>query len=128
MAESGDWNMLGNCRTGDPDRFFVTGARQRAARSVCRGCPVVKQCLAKALDERIEYGIWGGLTERERRSVLRARPDVSCWASFLDQIEARRCAPAAAPLAPVLPLAATQPTHGDPDARQPAPTRLPEAA
>jgi WhiB family redox-sensing transcriptional regulator len=85
MATSADWNSLGNCRHGDPDRLFVTGAKQREARTVCRGCPVVKQCLAMALDNRIEFGVWGGMTERERRAMLKRRPDVTNWTGFLER-------------------------------------------
>jgi WhiB family redox-sensing transcriptional regulator len=85
-----DWNTLGNCRTGDPDRLFVTGAKQREARRICRGCPVIAQCLAMALDERIEFGVWGGMTERERRSMLKTRPDVTNWSTVLTEAMARR--------------------------------------
>ena len=38
---------------------------------------------AEALDDRVEWGVWGGLTERERRALLRQRPDVTSWHSFL---------------------------------------------
>jgi WhiB family redox-sensing transcriptional regulator len=44
--------------------------------------------LAEALDNRIEFGVWGGMTERERRALLRRRPDVDSWRELLD--EARR--------------------------------------
>ena len=43
------------------------------------GCPVRTECLADALDNRIEFGVWGGMTERERRALLRRRPNVSSW-------------------------------------------------
>jgi WhiB family redox-sensing transcriptional regulator len=39
--------------------------------------------MAEALDNRIEWGVWGGLTERERRAVLRKRPQVTSWAELL---------------------------------------------
>jgi WhiB family transcriptional regulator, redox-sensing transcriptional regulator len=90
MNAAGNWRVSGNCRTGDPDRLFVTGAKQRDARSICRGCPVLTQCLAHALDERIEFGVWGGMTERERRAMLRRRPDVVAWEPFLRAVTARR--------------------------------------
>lgn len=48
------------------------------------GCPVRTECLAEALDNRIEFGVWGGMTERERRSLLRRRPDVRSWQNLLD--------------------------------------------
>ncbi|HEY1972353.1 MAG TPA: WhiB family transcriptional regulator [Pseudonocardia sp.] len=121
MATSADWNSLGNCRHGDPDRLFVTGAKQRAARTVCRGCPVLKQCLAMALDDRIEFGVWGGMTERERRAMLKTRPDITNWSGFLERAAGhpRTAAPAAAPavaepLAPVLSLTPRTPVTADP--------------
>jgi WhiB family redox-sensing transcriptional regulator len=50
---------------------------------VCTGCPVRMECLAEALDHRIEWGVWGGMTERERRLLLRQRSDVDSWRSVL---------------------------------------------
>jgi WhiB family redox-sensing transcriptional regulator len=78
-----NWRMAARCRTTDADGLFVTGARQREARMFCRSCPVRTECLAHALDERIEFGVWGGMTERERRSLLRSRPEVECWFDML---------------------------------------------
>jgi WhiB family redox-sensing transcriptional regulator len=51
---------------------------------VCLGCPVRMECLAEALDNKIEFGVWGGMTERERRALLRRRPDVDSWIELLD--------------------------------------------
>ena len=48
------------------------------------GCPVRTECLAEALDGRINFGVWGGMTERERRALLRRRPDVESWAELLE--------------------------------------------
>jgi WhiB family redox-sensing transcriptional regulator len=42
------------------------------------------ECLAEALDNRIDYGIWGGMTERERRVLLRRHPNVGSWRKVLD--------------------------------------------
>lgn len=83
-----DWRHAARCRTGDPDTLFVQGALQRDAREVCRSCPVRTECLAHALDNRIRFGVWGGMTERERRALLRRRPDVRSWHKLLD--DARR--------------------------------------
>lgn len=78
------WVTRANCRGGDPDVLFVRGAEQRGvAAAVCGRCPVKTQCLADALDNRVEFGVWGGLTERQRRALLRANPDVDNWARFL---------------------------------------------
>jgi WhiB family transcriptional regulator, redox-sensing transcriptional regulator len=74
-----DWPILAACRNGDPDALFVQGAEQNVAKRVCLGCPVRYQCLADALDNRIEFGVWGGMTERERRALLRRHPRVSSW-------------------------------------------------
>ena len=82
-----DWASLGACRDADPAEFFVQGAAQNKVKTRCFGCDVRTECLAEALDHRIEFGVWGGMTERERRALLRRRPDVQSWRSLL--IEAR---------------------------------------
>ena len=78
------WGERASCRASNPDALFVQGAAQREARKVCRGCPVRTECLAEALDHRIEFGVWGGLTERERRALLRRRPNVVSWRALLE--------------------------------------------
>lgn len=89
MAWSGEWVRLAACRALDePDRLFVQGAAQHDAKTVCMGCPVRLECLAEALDARIEWGVWGGMTERERRAVLRRRPQVTSWRRLLEAARA----------------------------------------
>ena len=83
-----DWTAASSCRTQDPDELFVTGAAQNRAKAVCMGCPVRTECLADALDNRVEFGVWGGMTERERRALLRRRPDVGSWRDLLMQARA----------------------------------------
>ncbi|GAA3604861.1 transcriptional regulator WblA [Marihabitans asiaticum] len=83
-----DWASRGRCLTLDPDSLFVQGKDQRVAKQACRGCPVVAECLADALDNRTEFGVWGGMTERERRALLRRRPDVTSWAELFAQARA----------------------------------------
>ena len=78
-----DWASRGTCRTSDPDSLFVQGAAQNRAKALCLGCPVRTECLSDALDNRVEFGVWGGMTERERRALLRSRPDVVSWAELL---------------------------------------------
>jgi WhiB family redox-sensing transcriptional regulator len=78
-----DWTTSARCRTTDPDDLFVQGAAQNRAKQVCLGCPVRTECLADALDNRVEFGVWGGMTERERRALLRRRPDVKSWQTLL---------------------------------------------
>jgi WhiB family redox-sensing transcriptional regulator len=83
MAGRKNWRASARCRTADAEELFVKGAAQREARAFCRTCPVRTECLAHALDEQVEYGVWGGMTERERRALLRSRPDVTSWADLL---------------------------------------------
>lgn len=67
------WQALGSCRGLDPDLFFPErGASTREAKEVCRGCVVREDCLEYALANGEKFGIWGGLSERERRR-LRSR-------------------------------------------------------
>ncbi|MFF0740352.1 WhiB family transcriptional regulator [Streptomyces sp. NPDC004111] len=87
-AEGGDWGTRAACRTADPEELFVEGAAQQRAKAVCEGCPVRTQCLAYALDLRIEHGVWGGMTERERRALLRRRPTVVSWRCLLEAARA----------------------------------------
>lgn len=85
------WFMKGLCRDRDPDELFVEGQRaQKQARTLCFECPVRIECLAEALDERINFGVWGGMTESERRALLRRYPEVESWQSILQQIQDER--------------------------------------
>ena len=79
MAGRWNWRRAARCRTVDAEGLFVPGARQREAKLFCRACPVRTECLAHALDQRIEFGVWGGMTERERRALLRRHPQVPSW-------------------------------------------------
>jgi WhiB family redox-sensing transcriptional regulator len=66
------WAALASCRRYDPDIFFPGSEESSAAAlRVCRACPVMDDCREWALDARVRYGVWGGLTERERRRMLR---------------------------------------------------------
>ncbi|MFD1056385.1 WhiB family transcriptional regulator [Terrabacter terrigena] len=78
-----EWAKDANCSGQDPEALFVRGKAQHAAKAVCKTCPVLAQCLAEALDSRTEFGVWGGMTERERRALLRKRPDITSWKSAL---------------------------------------------
>ncbi|MEO8329801.1 MAG: WhiB family transcriptional regulator [Candidatus Nanopelagicales bacterium] len=69
-----NWDHEAACQSTDPELFFPNGEwPEEAAKRVCRGCPVRLQCLEFALDARLEHGVWGGLTEAERRSLRRSR-------------------------------------------------------
>ncbi|MET8925237.1 WhiB family transcriptional regulator [[Kitasatospora] papulosa] len=83
MAET-DRSEQGLCRTADPDALFVEGAAQNRAKALCSGCNVRTECLSCALDQRIEFGVWGGMTERECRALLRRRPTVTSWRRLLE--------------------------------------------
>jgi WhiB family redox-sensing transcriptional regulator len=68
------WQEQANCLGVDPDLFFPErGASTREAKSVCRSCDVRGDCLEYALAHGEKFGIWGGLSERERRRVRRQR-------------------------------------------------------
>ena len=68
------WWGLANCLGVDPDLFFPErGASTREAKEVCRGCVVRGDCLEYALTHGEKFGIWGGMSERERRRVRRQR-------------------------------------------------------
>ncbi|HET8658697.1 MAG TPA: WhiB family transcriptional regulator [Micromonosporaceae bacterium] len=85
MSMVTDWLSLAACRDEDPDALFVKGAEQNVAKRICRGCPVRYECLADALDNRIEFGVWGGMTERERRALLRQYPQVHSWRRMFEE-------------------------------------------
>ena len=73
-AESKGWQDLANCLGVDPDIFFPErGVSTREAKEVCRGCVVREECLEYALTNGEKFGIWGGLSERERRRIRRQR-------------------------------------------------------
>jgi WhiB family transcriptional regulator, redox-sensing transcriptional regulator len=79
-----DWAPQGACRKAEPDALFVRGAAQQVAKKVCLGCPVIAQCLADSLDNQTEFGVWGGMTERERRALLKRRPGVVSWRALFE--------------------------------------------
>jgi WhiB family redox-sensing transcriptional regulator len=84
-AEADDrmaWVTKASCRETDPDELFVRGAAQRKAVVICRHCPVILECRADALDNRVEFGVWGGMTERQRRALLKLHPEVVSWGDF----------------------------------------------
>lgn len=69
-VESPEWFADAACRGGNVDIFFPErGASTEPARAVCRRCTVTIECLTYALDHGEKLGIWGGLSERERRAL-----------------------------------------------------------
>ncbi len=64
------WTELAECQYTDPEAFFPEkGCSAREAKKVCAGCAVRAECLEFALENNERFGIWGGLSERERRRL-----------------------------------------------------------
>lgn len=69
-----DWMSDGKCRDMDPAIFFPNdGVGVQVAQRICAECTVRALCLEYALANRIDHGVWGGASERERRRLLRQR-------------------------------------------------------
>jgi len=68
------WMTEGKCREIPPAVFFPNdGVGVEVARRICADCPVKQPCLEYALRSRIDHGVWGGTSERERRRIARQR-------------------------------------------------------
>lgn len=66
------WQDRALCAETDPEAFFpVKGGSTREAKRVCRSCEVRAECLQYALDHDERFGIFGGMSERERRELKR---------------------------------------------------------
>lgn len=78
------WVAHALCAEQEPDNLFVQGSTQRQVRMVCMQCPVRIECLADALQSEANFGVWGGLTERERRAILRHYSDVTNWMEWIN--------------------------------------------
>ncbi len=69
-----EWMARGRCRDMDPAVFFPSdGIGVQMAQKTCSECPVREPCLEYALENRVDHGVWGGASERERRRILRRR-------------------------------------------------------
>jgi WhiB family redox-sensing transcriptional regulator len=67
------WQEQALCAQTDPEAFFPEkGGSTREAKRICVGCEVKGECLEYALGQDERFGIWGGLSERERRRLKRA--------------------------------------------------------
>jgi WhiB family redox-sensing transcriptional regulator len=72
-----DWRHRAACRDEDPELFFPIGTTGPAllqvedAKAVCRQCRVIEDCLSWSLETNQEAGVWGGLSEDERRAAKR---------------------------------------------------------
>lgn len=80
-ADFWDWQLHGACRGEESDMFYhpdgergrARAQRENRAKAICHTCPVIAACREHALKVAEPYGIWGGLSESERLSVLRNR-------------------------------------------------------
>ncbi len=80
-----DWRARALCARSDPELWFSVGALEhRLAKKTCRVCPVRRECLAYAMDSCVDDGIWGGLTERERR-WLRQQAGSGDWRALVPE-------------------------------------------
>ena len=71
-TEAEEWQEQAACRGADVDKFFSLDEEdQRQALELCARCPVREPCLEYALREREMYGIWGGVLEPDRRTLIR---------------------------------------------------------
>lgn len=80
-----NWRSRGLC-VGNPKPFFEEMPGRRGlgspevwaeAKAICKHCPIRKPCLQYALDNHIQHGVWGGLSDRERRKLRIAKHDES---------------------------------------------------
>lgn len=71
-ADDRAWTLEAKCLDADPEAFFPEkGGSTREAKRICATCPVREECLDYALSNDERFGIWGGLSERERRRAKR---------------------------------------------------------
>jgi WhiB family redox-sensing transcriptional regulator len=72
LPDEASWQERSLCAQTDPEAFFPEkGGSTREAKRICTGCEVRSECLEYALEHDERFGIWGGLSERERRKLKR---------------------------------------------------------
>jgi WhiB family redox-sensing transcriptional regulator len=68
------WQVQAACRGCDPELWYMDrGESTTEAKAICRGCVVREECLEFAVTQKEKFGIWGGLSERERRKIRVSR-------------------------------------------------------
>jgi len=68
------WFARARCKEMNPEIFFPSdGIGVQIAQRICAECPVTAECLEYALEGKVEHGVWGGASERQRRRILRGR-------------------------------------------------------
>ena len=81
-----EWMQTGACREEDPDLFFPErGGDFAAPKEVCARCDVKDECLAYAMDNHIQFGIWGGTSEHERRKLR------GTWPKRTERLYCKHC-------------------------------------
>jgi WhiB family redox-sensing transcriptional regulator len=79
VDERMEWVAAARCIGEEPELFFPVGTTGYAveqterAKAICRACPVIEECLEWSLATAQDAGVWGGLSEEERREIRRAR-------------------------------------------------------
>lgn len=69
-----DWHRHGECHGVDPDLWFPqNGGSSKEAKDTCKRCPYRERCLEEAMERNEEFGVWGGLTARERKRLRKER-------------------------------------------------------
>lgn len=72
LGTTPEWQERALCSQTDPEMFFPEkGGSPQSAKRICARCDVKAECLEYALSFEVRFGIWGGLTERERRRILK---------------------------------------------------------
>lgn len=79
------WRDLALCAQTDPEVFFPEkGGTTTDAKALCWTCPVQGDCLLDAVERGERYGVWGGLSERERRPLIAGTQALPAWAVPFD--------------------------------------------
>jgi WhiB family redox-sensing transcriptional regulator len=91
-----DWRDEALCQEEDPELFFPIGSTGPAleqieqAKNICRRCPVTEECLRWALDSGQDAGVWGGMSEIERRELKRRYSSLTAlWPSEEPHVSSR---------------------------------------
>lgn len=74
IAKPPEWTTDALCAQADPEAWYPEkGGSSARAKAICGGCAVRRQCLEHALTNDERFGVWGGLSERERRQIAHMR-------------------------------------------------------
>jgi len=72
ITEERPWVVFSACRDKDSDLFFPESkVQERSALAICSTCPVQKECREYAFEADIRFGVWGGMSEKQRRRLAR---------------------------------------------------------